>query len=405
MTKILRILNRLNVGGPTYNVANLSKYIGEPYETKILSAIKEPNEASSEYILQELGLDYTLVPTMQRAISFKKDFAAFRFIKEQVELYKPTIMHTHAAKAGALGRLAGLFATNKPKVMVHTYHGNVFDGYFSPLKTKIILAIERFLAKKSTAIISISETQKKDLVEKYKIAPAHKIHVIPLGFNLDRFTENIEAKRKKLRAEMGIDDDTIVISITGRLAPVKNHALFIDAMAIIKEKTTKKLLALVVGDGELREELREQVRTLGRQIVGSSGRQVVSVPTIRRSDDILFLSWRKDIDVINAASDIVVLSSKNEGTPVSIIEAMATGRAVVATKVGGVPDVVMHGVNGLLSDETPEDFSTQILKLIENEGLRMQFASNASKSVLEKYSYQRLVRDMRELYEGLLRNC
>ena len=192
MTKILRILNHLNVGGPTYNVANLSKYLSNQYQTEVLAGYKEPDEASSEYLLQDLDIPYQIVPNMQRAISPVNDYKAYQFIKEKINNYQPTIVHTHAAKAGALGRMAAQFAKHKPKAIVHTYHGNVFDGYFSPAKTKIILGIERWLATKSDAIVSISETQKKDLVDLYKIAPAEKIHVIPLGFDLSKFTQNNE---------------------------------------------------------------------------------------------------------------------------------------------------------------------------------------------------------------------
>jgi glycosyltransferase involved in cell wall biosynthesis len=396
VTKILRILNRLNVGGPTYNVANLSKYLSNQYQTEVMAGYKEPDEASSEYLLQDLDIPYQIVPNMQRAISPVNDYKAYQFIKEKINNYQPTIVHTHAAKAGALGRMAAQFAQHKPKAIVHTYHGNVFDGYFSPGKTKIILGIERWLATKSDAIVSISETQKKDLVDLYKIAPAEKIHVIPLGFDLSKFTQNNEQKRKQFREAYQINDDNVVISITGRLAPVKNHRLFIEAIALLKQKTTVPFIVFVVGDGELMQEMQEFGVQKGLTINTNA-----LMPNAAISD-LVFTSWRKDIDVINAGSDIVALSSLNEGTPVSIIEAMASGKAVVCTKVGGVADIIQHGENGLLSSLDVADFTEQLYLLVENKSKREQLAANASKDVLQKFSYTRLVNDMEKLYEKLL---
>jgi glycosyltransferase involved in cell wall biosynthesis len=382
MPKILRILNRLNVGGPTYNVANLSKYLSNDFDTQVLAGFKEPDEASSEYLLKDLNIPYQIVPNMHRAISPAKDYKAYQFILNEMNRLKPDILHTHAAKAGALGRFAAINAKQKPKAILHTYHGNVFDGYFSPMKTKIILGIERYLATRSDAIVSISETQKKDLVEKYRIAPADKIHVIPLGFDLTKFQTDQAVKRKLFRDSYSISDDTVVISITGRLASVKNHSLFIEALSLIKNKTTLPFLVFVVGDGELMEKTQQLAKEKGLQII--------------------FTSWRKDIDYINAGSDIVALSSINEGTPVSIIEAMAAEKAVLCTNVGGVADVVKHEQNGLLSSLDPQDFADQLFRLINNSSLRNSLSQNAAQHVSQQFSYHRLVNDMGKLYNQLL---
>ena len=308
MPKILRILNRLNVGGPTYNVAYLSRYLDAKYETQVLAGHKEPDEGSSEYMLKDLGVSYEYVPDMYRSISPLKDYRAYRFIKQFVKKYQPAVVHTHAAKAGVLGRLAAYHNKNRPKAIVHTYHGNVFDGYFSPLKTKVFLAIERYLCGLSTAIVAISEAQKDDLVNKYRIVEASKVHVIKLGFDLSRFTEDISEKRKAFRSFYGLADDEIVISITGRLAPIKNHGLLIEAIKIIKQKDPAlKFKLFVVGDGEL----MEQTITTAKQ----AGLSFCRYGDNNYNADIIFTSWRKDIDVINAGSDIIALTSLNEGTP------------------------------------------------------------------------------------------
>jgi len=395
MPKILRILNRLNVGGPTYNVAYLSKYLGSNYETEVLAGYKEPDEGSSEYMLKDLGVSYKYVPDMYRSISLFKDYRAYRFIREYINQYKPDIVHTHAAKAGVLGRLAAYHNPNRPRAIVHTYHGNVFDGYFSPVKTRLFLAIERYLCGLSTAVVAISEAQKNDLVNKYRIVEANKVHVIRLGFDLSRFIEDPVVKRKAFRSFYGLDDDEVVISITGRLAPIKNHALLIDAIKIIKQRNHGlKFKLFVVGDGELMSAIITAVEQAGLSVCryGDSNYDA----------DVIFTSWRKDIDVINAGSDIVALTSLNEGTPVSIIEGMASQRAVICTNVGGVKDVVNNGHNGFLCDVNAETYSRRLEELIVNKPLRNDMAKNGQSFALENYSYERLVSETEDLYRYLL---
>jgi len=391
MPKILRVLNRLNVGGPTYNVAYLSKYIDPQYETKVLAGIKEPEEGSSAYMLEDLGIAYEYVPDMFRSIHPKKDFKAFRHIQQTVKTYQPDIVHTHAAKAGVLGRLAAYHSAQRPKAIIHTYHGNVFDGYFSPAKTKVFLAIERYLARISTAIVSISEQQKDDLVHKYKIAPADKIHVIKLGFDLGKFAENQAEKRLAFRQFYGLQEEEVVITITGRLAPIKNHFLFIQTLKVLKDNYPElKFKVFIVGDGELMKPVTEMVI--------QSGFTCCKAGKTSYQADIIFTSWRKDIDVINAGSDIIALTSLNEGTPVSIIEAMASEKGVICTDVGGVRDVVKDGYSGFICEQEPVAFAAKLKELIENKSLRMEMAANGKRIALQNYSYNRLVQETENLY-------
>lgn len=396
MLKILRILNRLNIGGPTYNVVNLSAALPSTYETKVLAGYKEESEGSSEYLLKEKGINYQFVPGMFRSIHPKNDLKAYRFIKKEIETYKPDIVHTHAAKAGALGRLAAHFAKNKPKLILHTYHGNVFDGYFSPLKTKIFLTIERYLCKISTAIIAISEQQKEDLVFKYKLAPAVKVNVIKLGFDLSAFTTNREEKRKLFRDFYKLTDDDVVITITGRITPIKNHALFIEALVAIRNRfPDSKFKVFIVGDGEVMPELITQITTSGFSYC---------LPDRKNFDaTIILTSWRKDIDVINAGSDIIALTSKNEGTPVSIIEGQASGKAVICTNVGGVKDVVKDNNTGILCEEDGIEFGIKLNDLICDKVLRERLGKAGEIFAHENYSTSRLINDMDNLYRSLLK--
>ncbi|MDB5005125.1 MAG: glycosyltransferase family 4 protein [Mucilaginibacter sp.] len=395
MPKILRILNRLNVGGPTLNVAYLSGYIENNYQTKVLAGHKEPYEGSSEYVLNDLNIGYDYVPDMYRSINLVKDYRAFKYIQSAIKNYQPDIVHTHAAKAGVLGRLAAYHNSKRPRAILHTYHGNVFDGYFSPVKTKIFLGIERYLASISSAIIAISDEQKNDLVNKYKIAPENKVHVIRLGFDLDRFAQNTDQKRHEFRSFYNIQEEEIVITITGRLTAIKNHYLFIAALQMLKQqKPTLKFKAFIVGDGELMEPIINMIKESGLSFCRADNNNYQA--------DIIFTSWRKDIDIINSGSDIAALTSLNEGTPVSIIEAMASQKAVICTNVGGVKDVVKDGYSGFLCDQTPESFVSKLIKLIEDKGLRNKMAINGQIFVFENYSYQRLVKETENLYNNLL---
>jgi len=395
MPKILRILNRLNVGGPTYNVAYLSKYLDQSYETKVLAGYNEPHEGNSAYVLDDLEISFEYVPHMYRRLNPADDFRAYCFIQRQISQFKPDIVHTHAAKAGALGRMAGYHRNNRPKVIIHTYHGNVFDGYFSPLQTQVFLAIERYLCKLCTGIIAISDAQKKDMVEKYKLAPADKIHVIRLGFDLQKFKEQRAPKRESFRKFYRISEDTVVVSIIGRLAPVKNHGLFIDAINYIKKKDPlAKIKFFIVGDGEAYNNIISSINSYGLSYCSPKGSNYDA--------DVIFTSWRKDIDVINAGSDIIALTSSNEGTPVSIIEALASGKSTISTDVGGIRDIISDGISGMISNQNFADFAEKLYTLATNKLLRQSLAVNGEAFAHGNYTYNRLIENTEQLYKLLL---
>jgi glycosyltransferase involved in cell wall biosynthesis len=396
MPKVLRIINRLNLGGPTFNAAYLTKYLAPEYDTMLLAGMIDETEESSEFITREVGLEPVYIPEMYREINVLKDRRAYKKIKQIIKDYKPDIVHTHAAKAGTLGRLAAA-ECNVP-VILHTFHGHVFHSYFSPLKTRLFLEIERYLARRSTRIIAISERQKKELGLIYKVAPLEKIEVVPLGFDLSAFTENQDIKRKQFREHYRLGDDEIAISIVGRLVPVKNHRLFIDAMKILWSNTSKNVRAFIVGDGEDRLAIEAYAREQGVDCVDFTREQRVAQLT--------FTSWRKDIDVVNAGSDIIALTSNNEGTPVSLIEAQAANKPIVTTRVGGISDVVIPGKTALVSARgNAHKLAKNLYILTEDADMRREMSSYGSAFVRDKFSYQRLVKDTATLYSRLLREA
>jgi glycosyltransferase involved in cell wall biosynthesis len=389
--RVLRIINRFNLGGPTYNVSYLTKYLGPGYETLLIGGEKDESEAASDFIVESLGLKPQIIAGMKRSLNPLNDYKAYKEIRRIIRAFGPDIVHTHASKAGALGRYAAI--REKIPVIVHTFHGHVFHSYFSGFTTSVFKRIERYLAKRSTAIVAISEIQKKELCEDHRICPKEKMEVIPLGFDLDRFRQNREAKRKAFREQWNISGSEVVVSIIGRLVPVKNHEMFLEAaMQILTQQPECAVKFLIVGDGELRKTLEEITDRYDQQH-----------PSTHFREKVIFTSWIREVDTVLAGSDIVALTSWNEGTPVSLIEAHAARCPVVSTLAGGVEDIVAHEETGLLSATgDAKTFAMHLLKLINNPDLRESMASKAEARVLQKYSYQRLCTDMARLYERLL---
>jgi glycosyltransferase involved in cell wall biosynthesis len=393
MPRVLRILNRLAVGGPVLNATYLTKYLAPDFETLLVVGEKESHEKSAEHLAHQLDIKWVTIPGMGRSINPASDYVAYRQMKALIKSYKPDIVHTHAAKPGAIGRLAAA-AAGVP-VIVHTFHGHVFHSYFNSAKTKFFIQTERYLGRKSDAIVAISDQQQRELVQDFRIAPKEKFRVVPLGFDLDRFHTAQEEKRAKFRSEFSVPDDTIAIGIIGRLVPVKNHYLFLKAVKHVLNYSSKKVKAFIIGDGETRADLEAVATEVGIPFSTQDSPE--------HSHPLVFTSWRSDVDFINAGLDIVCLTSFNEGTPVSLIEAQAAGKPIVSTRVGGITDIVVEGETALLADvQDTETFCAHLLRLVEDDSLRAAMSGKGSEHVLEKFSYQRLMRDMSALYWELL---
>jgi len=390
MPKVVRIINRFNLGGPTYNVAYLSKFLAPKYQTVLLGGMKDDSEASSDYIINSLELKPQIIASMRRSINPINDWDAFREIVKVIKAEKPDIVHTHAAKSGALGRMAA-FSCKVP-VVAHTFHGNVFHSYFGKTKTSVFKSIERQLANRSTAIVAISKKQKEELVNVHKIAPEDKVKIIPLGFDLDRFNTDKEAKRESFRMHYALEADEIAIGIIGRLVPVKNHDLFLESLQYVAERTNKKIRGFIIGDGEKRLELMDKAANLG-----------LIHPDDPKKHLVTFTSWIKEADWALAGLDILCMTSFNEGTPVSLIEAQAAGKPIVSTNVGGIEDITLIGQTSLLAElDDKEGFCKQLHKLVEDDQMRSNFGVSGWDFVKDKFHYSRLVRDMDNLYQSLL---
>lgn len=391
MTKVLRILNRFNVGGPVFNATYLTKYMPDKYETLLIGGVNDPSEANSLYVPHSEGIDAQQISEMKRSVNLLEDRKAYLAIKKIIKEYQPDIVHTHASKAGAIGRLAA--SRMKVPVIVHTFHGNVFDGYFSKRKSDFFKRIEKYLASKSTAIVAISNEQKSQLCEVHNICPPEKVHVIPLGLDLERFIINSDFKRTAFRTKFELENDTIAIGIVGRLVPVKNHALFIQAISYVKQHSNKKIQAFIIGDGEELKAIKEVCQIFGLK----------HSKTPNPKADVIFTSWILDVEEPMAGLDIVCLTSFNEGTPVSLIEAQANGKPVVATMAGSTSTVVKDGESGLLCGIYEDNkFYLNLLRLVDDKKLRIEFGKTGMAHVKKHFSIQRLVDDTDRLYQKLL---
>ena len=393
--RVFRLINRFNLGGPTFNVTYLSKFLSPEYETMLAGGVKDESEASSEHIPLEYGIKPLIIKNMKRSINPANDIFAYNNIRKIISEFKPHIVHTHASKAGFLGRMAAVSC--KVPIIVHTFHGHVFHSYFDNIQTTVYKNIERYLASKSAALIALSEKQKMELTEIHKIAPAEKFHIIPLGFDLERFWTNTEEKRHIFRTRHGLDNNTVAVGIMGRLVPIKNHALFLDAFKNAKERTENPVKAFIIGDGELKE-------TLVNQCI-KSGLSYSTIEKPNPNASVIFTSWITDTDTALAGLDIIALSSLNEGTPVSLIEAQAAGKPVISTLAGGIENVVIPNETALLSPVNDIAlFSENLYKLLNSSELRNNLSKKGKEFVSKNFSYVTLADNVGSLYKKLLQD-
>ncbi|MBI9082610.1 MAG: glycosyltransferase [Desulfobacterales bacterium] len=400
--RILRIIARLNVGGPAIQAICLSKKLSNrDFQTLLVCGPVGHGEGDMSYLAQGDGVQPLLIAELCRELSPIKDLKSFFKLRRIIMRYKPHIIHTHTAKAGTLGRLAAMstrWSTSSRKriKLVHTFHGHVFNGYFSPKKTSVFLMIERTLARITDTIVAISDSQKKELSEQYRIALADRIRKVELGFNLTPFLD-CRQHIGKLRRKIGVDKKTVLIGIIGRLVPIKNHRLFLESVRILIDgNPALKLKFLIVGDGELKESLKKSCLAMGI------------------NSHVVFLGWIKDVSEVYADLNILALTSINEGTPVSIIEGMASSVPVVATDAGGVKDLLGKTIadhnrlkvceKGLLCPQNdPGQFAVALeYQLKSGEQEKGERVAAAQDFVVRRYSDERLVRDIEALYLELL---
>jgi glycosyltransferase involved in cell wall biosynthesis len=380
--KIVRVISRLNIGGPAIHVITLTAGLDPArFDSRLVTGTENAGEGSLADLAASHGVEPVVIPEIVGEAQLgRRDVKALLTLYRLLRAERPHIVHTHTAKAGFIGRLAARLAG--VPIVVHTYHGHVLRGYYGGVKTWLLRRMEQGLAGLTDQIIAVSEQVKRDLIA-YRVARADKIRVIPLGLDLGTFLDET-TPRGELRREIGLSNGAPLVGIVGRIFPIKNHRLFLDAAAAVaaQERTAR---FLVVGDGVLRPAMEQHARALGI------------------ADRVVFTGWRRDLARIYADLDVLVVSSNNEGTPVSAIEAMAAGRPVVATRVGGLPDLISDGKTGrLVPPGDVHALSTAVLELLRDRPFARALGETARGQVRERFAAERLIADVQGLYGELL---
>lgn len=380
----MRVIARLNMGGPAHHVGFLSGLLDRRgYETILLHGEVGAGEATLSSTADRMGAHRATVPGLRPELRPADDLRALASLIGSVRRFRPDIVHTHTAKAGMLGRLAAVLAGRPRPVIVHTYHGHVLEGYFGPAKNSFYRGLERMLAHFSDTLIGVSNATVDDLV-RLRIAPRAKFRVIPIGLELDGFLAATAAEGAAFRREAGVAGDEVLLTWVGRLVPIKRVDVLLRGLARARELGAPVRLA-IVGDGELRDELEQLARQLGV------------------ADHVWFAGYRDDMLAVAAAADIAVLSSDNEGTPVSLIEAGAAATAAVSTDVGGVADVVTAETGVLVAAGDAAALGAAVAELASAPERRTALGARAREHVGARYSVARLVDDVDRLYSDLLR--
>jgi glycosyltransferase involved in cell wall biosynthesis len=381
---VLRVIARLNMGGPAHHVGLLGSMLdSERYETLLLHGDVGMGEASLEDSVRARGASLAQVPGLRPEVRAHDDLRALASLVRAVRRLRPDIVHTHTAKAGMLGRLAAVLARGPRPEVEHTYHGHVLEGYFGPVSNAAYRGLERQLGRISDALIGVSSATVEDLV-RLGVAPRSKFRVIPVGLNLEPFLSALPAAGQAFRREMGVGADDVLLTFVGRLVAIKRVDLLLRAVARARELGAPIRLA-VVGDGALRPRLERLAAEVGVH------------------DHVCFAGYRTQMVPVTAAADIAVLTSDNEGTPVSLIEAAAAETPAVATTVGGVPDVVTPETGVLVPPRDAERLAQGIVALAADPARRATMGEQARRRVTRRFSAARLVSDVDSLYTELLR--
>lgn len=402
--KVLRIIARLNVGGPARHVVWLTRALNDgQYESRLVAGTVPPEEEDMSFFAAANGVEPVYIKEMSRELSRNDGVSLVKMLGE-MRRFRPDVVHTHTAKAGTVGRVAAFIykwftpgtLIGRPRTIkvFHTFHGHVFHSYYGTRKTKVFILIERILARFATdRIIVISNQQFDEIHGTFGIGSKDQFAIIPLGIDLESLVA-ADIERSEFREEFGIDENAIAIGFVGRLTEIKNITMFIrGASRYLEAANAPPALFIVVGDGSQRSELEKEASRLG--IEGS----------------VVFAGNRTDVSRVYAGLDVVALTSLNEGTPLSLIEAMAAGRPVISTLVGGVADLLgaaerledgieIHERGIGIGSNDADTFAKALIYLAKSEELRKSLAGNGKKFVEEHYSKDRLIADIKELYEA-----
>lgn len=393
--RVLRVITRLNVGGPSIQAIELTKRLpARGYATILAHGKAAAREGDMRYLLADAprqGCDVVELPSLRRQLAPIADARTAWQLFRLLRRHRPAILHTHMAKAGTTARLAAaaynrIVPRHQRVRIVHTYHGHVLERYFGGASTKLFVLIERCLARVTDRLVAISPRIRDELLDEHHVGRPDQFRIVPLGFDLMEFAAVDDKTRADARAALDIAPTAPVISTVGRLTVIKQQHVFLEAARIVTNRHPDAVV-LIAGDGELRDELEETARELGL------------------STNVRFLGWRRDLPIIYAATDVFLLTSRNEGTPVALIESMAAACPGISTDVGGVRDVITGPDVGLIVPfGDVAGLADAVLNLLNNETVRRRMGENARATSLERFGIDRLLNDTDHLYRELLQS-
>jgi glycosyltransferase involved in cell wall biosynthesis len=380
--RVLRVIARMNLGGPAHHVSLLGGGLDDRYETLLVAGRVPPNEASAEHLVELRGVRRVSLSTLRPELHPGADLRALLQLASIIRRFRPDIVHTHTAKAGFVGRLAARLAGTRRPLIVHTYHGHVLEGYFGRREARVYRQLEQLAGRLSDVLIGVSQATVDDLV-RLRVAPRSKFRVIPIGLDLSPFRSVSREASTAIRAEVGVRPHEVLVTFVGRLASIKRPDVAVRSLALARGKGAPARLA-VVGHGDLQAQV-EQVAA-----------------DLRIAEYVHFLGWRPETAPIAAATDIALLTSANEGTPVWLIEAAAAGAPAVTTLVGGVGEVVTEETGVLAGSGDENALAEGIRRLALDGDLRLRMGERAQAHVQQAFSIERLLSDIDALYQEML---
>lgn len=393
MAKLLILTNRFVIGGPSVHTAMLATGLQDDFDVQMVGGRAAHGEQTNLNLFKELKNEPILLPVLSPRFSLFSDLRYYFQIKKIIAEFQPDIIHTHTSKPGMWGRLAA--RRMGVKYIVHTYHGHLFHHYFTYLFSAVLVRVERYLGRKTDKVICLSDRQMKDIVENYKICTPEQTEVIHLGLKEEAFVESEKKFRTDFRTEYKLEENEIAIGVVGRVAKIKNLEFFIDAIQILKHKTNLKIRGFIIGDGPEKHNLKHYAIKHGVDYAEYSygGRRA----------DLIFTSWCKNVPYAMAGLDIVCLTSHNEGTPMSLLEAQLAGKPIVSVDVGGVRDVVINELGGKIVDQNALFGFVEALKvLLEDTDLRKKMGREGQSYIRENFSETKMIQQYKKLYKSLL---
>ena len=372
--KVLRLIARMNIGGPAVQVTGLMRELDSKIFNQILVTGYVANNEADYLIVNKIDIPVTRIAGLGRSINLISDIKAFFELAKLIRQFKPNIIHTHTAKAGVLGRTAWIFAGYKP-ILVHTFHGHLLHGYFSKFKTKIVVAIEKTLGLITNQFFAVGNKVAKDLVDA-GVGNSHKFKVVPPGLTLNKIPDRIEVCHSN-----NLDPNKFYCTFLGRVTDIKKPLRVLEIAKIIK-KLDPKIQFLIIGSGELLEECKT----------------IISQETL----PVLTLGWIPQVEDALAITDLMLLTSENEGMPLSLIQAGMAGIPSVSTNVGSISEVIIDRKTGYLLDFNAHDFALKILDIFHNSELRAELGHFARDYTKANFSVERLAKDHQEAYLNLV---